>query len=128
MNIYREEILDHFKRPRNFGSTPPEATRSKGWVKAKEVNGSCGDVMEMGLRIKAGKVEEVRFEGEGCAISMAASSMLTEMIKGKKVREVEKMTGEEMIKRLGIKISLGRKKCATLGLEVCQKAVKKLRK
>jgi len=123
MDIYREEILDHFKKPRNWGLV---TTASKGWVKAKEVNGSCGDVMEMGLRVKKGRIEEVKFQGEGCAISMAAGSMLTEMIKGKKIKEVEKMSDKEMIDRLGIKISSGRKKCATLGLEVCQKLLKKL--
>ncbi len=121
MDIYREEILDHFKNPRNYGQV------KQARVKMRQSNASCGDVMEMSLKIKKGKVEEVRFQGEGCVISIAAGSMLTEMIKGKKIEEVEKISDKEMIERLGIKISSGRRKCATLGLEVCQKAIKKIK-
>jgi len=122
MDIYREEILDHFKNPRNYGQM------KQARVKVRQSNASCGDVMEMSLKIEGGRIKEVRFQGEGCAISIAAGSMLTEMVKGLKVSEVEKLEGKDMIKRLGIKISSGRKKCATLGLEVCQKAIKKTKK
>jgi len=122
MDLYREEILDHFKNPRNFGVV------KKTKLRAKETNASCGDVMEMSLRIKKGKVEEIRFQAEGCAISIAAGSMLTEMVKGEKVAEVKGLGEEEMMKRLGIKVSSGRRKCATLGLVVCQKAIRKVRK
>jgi len=120
MDIYREEILDHFKNPRNFGKS------KKGKIKVKETNASCGDVMEMSLKVKKGKVEDIKFKGEGCAISIAAASMLTEMVKGKRVSEVKKITEKDMIDRLGIKISSGRRKCATLGLVICQKSLKKL--
>jgi nitrogen fixation NifU-like protein len=122
MDLYREEILDHFKNPRNFGVV------KKAKLRAKETNASCGDVMEMSLRVKGGRINEVRFQGEGCAISIAAGSMLTEMAKGRKIKEMRELTEEEMIKRLGIKVSSGRRKCVTLGLVVCQKALKKVRK
>ena len=117
MDIYREEILDHYKNPRNFGPLPG-ATK-----KASDRNASCGDVIEIGVRIKAGKIEEIKFQGEGCAIAIASTSMLTEMVKGKTVEKVKKLTDKDMIKKLGINISLGRKKCAQLGLVVLQKAL-----
>lgn len=115
MDIYREEILDHYKHPRNFG--PVEKFK----LKAMERNSSCGDVMEMGLEIKDGVVKEVKFNGVGCAVSMAAASMLTEMVKGKKLTEVKQLTERDMYKKLGIKISLGRQKCAQLGLVTLKK-------
>lgn len=117
MDIYREEILDHYKRPRNFGPLPA------GGLKAMDRNASCGDVIEIGVKTEGGKIEEIKFQGEGCAIAMAATSMLTEMVKGKTVKKVKKLTDKDMIKKLGINISLGRKKCATLGLVVLQKAL-----
>lgn len=115
MDIYREEILDHYKRPRNFGPLPV------GGLKAMDRNASCGDVIELGLKIKNGRVAEIKFQGEGCAIAMASTSMLTEMVKGKTVKQVKKLSDKDMIKKLGINISLGRKKCAQLGLVVLQK-------
>jgi len=121
MDIYREEILDHFKNPRNHGKV------KKSSVEAEERNASCGDVIKIGLRIKKGKIEEVGFEGEGCAVSIAATSMLTEMIKGKSLDKIKEMSEEEMIKRLGIKISMGRRKCASLGLVTVKKALKESR-
>lgn len=117
MDIYREEILDHYKNPRNYGSLK-EATHQ-----ASDRNASCGDLMEMSLKVKKGRIEAVKFKGEGCAISMAAASMLTEKIKGRRVAEIELMTDKDIAKMLGVKISLTRMKCATLGLVVCQKAI-----
>lgn len=117
MDIYREEILDHYKNPRNFKSVA-EATK-----KASDRNASCGDIIEISLKIKKNQIVDIGFGGEGCAIAMASTSMLTEMVKGKTVKEVKKLTDKEMIKKLGINISLGRKKCATLGLVVLQKAL-----
>ena len=117
MDIYREEILDHYKRPRNFGPLPVSG------LKAMDRNASCGDVIEIGVKIKVGKIDDIKFQGEGCAIAMAATSMLTEMVKGKTIEQAKKLTDKDMMKKLGINISLGRKKCATLGLVVLQKAL-----
>lgn len=119
MDIYRQEILDHFKNPRNFG-TVKGATHS-----ASDRNASCGDVMEMSLIIEKGRVKAVKFKGEGCAVSMAGASMLTEKIKGKKVEEIAKMGDKDIEKMLNIKISPARKKCAGLGLLVCKKLIEK---
>ena len=122
MDIYREEILDHYKRPRNFSPTKPWRS-GVGWSVASDRNASCGDVIEIGVKIKAGKIDDIKFQGEGCAIAMAATSMLTEMVKGKTIEQAKKLTDKDMMKKLGINISLGRKKCATLGLVVLQKAL-----
>ncbi|MFH0943259.1 MAG: iron-sulfur cluster assembly scaffold protein [Candidatus Beckwithbacteria bacterium] len=117
MDIYRQEILDHFKHPRNFGEL------TKATHKAMDRNASCGDVLEMSLRVEKGKVVEVKFKGEGCAVSMAGASMLTEMIKGKKAVEIMKLGDKDIERMLKIKISPARKKCAGLGLVVCQKSL-----
>ncbi|MFH1280365.1 MAG: Fe-S cluster assembly sulfur transfer protein SufU, partial [Candidatus Beckwithbacteria bacterium] len=113
--IYREEILDHYKNPRNFGPLPV------GGLKAMDRNASCGDVIEIGVKIEKSKISEIKFQGEGCAIAMAATSMLTEMVKGKTVEQAKKLTDKDMMKKLRINISMGRRKCATLGLVVLQK-------
>ncbi len=137
MNIYREEILDHFKNPRNFGKV------IKMDEEAEERNSSCGDRIKIGVKIKKLEVTqpesgqanlkyiaEVRFEGEGCAISMAATSMLTEMVKGKTLKELKnsRFKTSNILERMGIPISSARKKCATLGLVTWQNLVKKLDK
>ena len=115
MKVYKEEILDHFKNPRNFG-------RFKKMVQVvKQRNSHCGDVVKMGVKINKGKVEEIKFEGEGCAISLASTSMLTEMIKGKNLKELTSLDEKKMLDKLGIPISSARKKCATLGLQAWQK-------
>ncbi len=119
MDIYREEILDHFKNPRNFGRVKDSS------VSYKETNASCGDRLEISLRIETGKVAEIKFEGEGCAVSIASASMLTEMVVGKSLDEVKELGDLTMEKRLGIKISSGRKKCANLGVVSLKKAIEK---
>ena len=125
MDIYREEILDHYKNPRNFypGESASWRRSGVGWKKAMDRNASCGDVIEIGIKTKQGKISEIKFTGEGCAIAMASTSMLTEMVKGKTVAQAKKLTDKDMIKKLGINISLGRRKCATLGLVVLKKLV-----
>jgi nitrogen fixation NifU-like protein len=117
MDIYRQEILEHYKNPRNFGDL-------NGFKKkAMDRNASCGDRIEMGIEVKQGRVEKIKFAGEGCAIAMASASILTEMVKGETTEQVKKIGEKEMIKKLGINISLGRKKCATLGLVVLKKLI-----
>src|SRR4030067_2287816 len=99
MNIYREEILDHYNHPRNFGDLPG-ATHT-----AREANASCGDLLEVAMVIREQTaknaftlvVADVRFKGIGCALSIATASMLTEKVKGKPVRAILKMKEEELI-------------------------------
>lgn len=120
MDLYREEILDHYKYPRNKGElTGFELVES-------DRNSSCGDSLELGIKIEKNKIVEVKFNGVGCAISLAAASMLTEMLMGKTLKQAVKITDKMMLKRLGIPISLTRQKCALLGVSVWQKLQKKL--
>ena len=122
MDLYREVILDHYKHPRNFGHLP-HATAS-----ANAYNATCGDKIIMEISVNAKKeITDVRFSGVGCAISQAAASMLTEEIKGKHVNSVMNMKAPAMIKMIGSPLTPSRIKCATLPLEVLQKAVVSLK-
>lgn len=117
MDIYREEILEHWQNPQNFG------TMDVPDVVVEQVNPLCGDEVTFFFRIKKGKIEKVSFTGSGCAISMASASMLSEAIKGKRVRELEKITGQDVLGLIGGSVAPARLKCAFLPLE----AIRKLR-
>ena len=115
--MYHENILDHFKRPHNFGEMKhPD-------VRHHEHNPLCGDTLDMFLKIKGGKVEDVSFTGKGCAISQASASMLTDAIKGKSFGEIESMQKEQMLEMLGITLSPVRLKCAMLSLDTAKNAI-----
>ncbi len=117
MDFYREEILDHYKNPRNFGELE-DATHS-----VREANASCGDLVELQLRVENGKIKDIAFKGMGCALSMAAASLLTEAIKGKSVSEVQVVDEKMMNDLLGVEVSATRKKCVMLPLRGLQKAL-----
>ena len=118
-DIYRETILDHYRHPRNYGDLPNANAH------ARDSNVLCGDVVEMQLRINANKIEEARFRGEGCAISIATASMLTEFSKGKSISEIKDLGNKELIKLLGTDPGPARIECAILGLEVMKAAINK---
>jgi nitrogen fixation NifU-like protein len=122
MDMYREIILDHYKHPRNFGHL---AHRS---AVASAYNATCGDKISMEISVNTKKeIEDIRFSGEGCAISQAAASMLTEEVKGKRVSRVMNMKAPDMIQMIGSPLTPSRIKCATLPLEVLQKAILSLK-
>ena len=81
-DLYRDVILDHNKRPRNFGALDPADARADGH------NPLCGDRLTVSLRMAGDRIEDIRFEGKGCAISTASASLMTEAVKGKSVAEV----------------------------------------
>lgn len=124
-DLYRQNILDHFKNPRNYAKmeNPDFETEAE--------NIFCGDRIGMGIKVSSrgrsafGRkiIEEIKFHGEGCAISMAAASMLTEIVKGKKIEEVKKIGKEDILKMLGTSFTPTRLKCALLPLEVLQKTL-----
>lgn len=118
-NLYREQILDHYKNPRNFGKL------KKASAGAHDNLVSCGDRLSMELLIKNDVVQEIAFEGEGCAISMASASMLTEFVKGKKVSDLQQLDKNAILDMLGIELTPTRLKCALLSLEVLHKALQK---
>jgi len=121
MNLYSEIILDYYKNPRNKEILKNPDTQ------ATEHNPSCGDSISIYLKLdKNNKVEKATFTGEGCAISQAATSMLTEELIGKTPKQIQSITPEDIYEILGVQIGPGRIKCALLGLQTAQKAVTEL--
>jgi nitrogen fixation NifU-like protein len=119
-DLYRELILDHYKNPRNHGLLDPADAKAEGQ------NPLCGDEIVITLRLDGGDVlEDVGFEGRGCAISQAATSMLTELVKGRTVAEVAAMPTDELLEELGVPLqhNPARLKCAVLGLGVLKVAL-----
>jgi len=119
-NLYRENILDHYKNPRNFGKLKnPSAS-------LKLYNSACGDEIEMQIKFqmtndKLQIIKEIKFSGQGCAVSMASASMLTEKVKGLTFQKIQNLTTKDILKMLGVSLSPSRLKCAILPLEVLQK-------
>lgn len=111
-NMYRENILDHGMNPRNKGVLEPAT------IDYEVTNPLCGDRLRLTLRVdEAHLVTDIGWEGEGCAISQAAASMLGEEILGKSLDEVRQITKDDVFEMLGIPISQNRVKCALLGLK-----------
>lgn len=117
-DMYKEIILDYYKNPRNRGvMDSPQA-------KAKDSNPLCGDIVEMQLRFSEGKVSDIKFNGDGCAISQASASMLTEMVMGKSIEEVRKLDKVVLLDNLGSpNLGAVRIKCALLPLKVMKTAL-----
>ena len=90
-DLYKENILNHFRHPKNFGDLPGANAQSR------ESNVLCGDVVEMKLKIDHGRIVDIMFRGQGCAISQASASMLTVFSKGKTLNEVTRLQRKEII-------------------------------
>ena len=117
MNLYQEEILEHYHNPQNSGSLKDPTH------KHCENNPTCGDKICVTIDVINDVINDVNFTGEGCAISIASASMITEDIKGKSVPDTLKIGSSNMTELLGIEIGMGRIKCAMLGIETIQKAL-----
>ena len=117
--MYREVILDHYKNPRGHGVLEHADAEAEGQ------NPLCGDEVTISVRFAADgeTIDEVGFDGRGCAISQAATSMLTEMVKGRKASEVAALPKEELLEEVGIPLTPIRLKCAILGLGVLKVAL-----
>jgi nitrogen fixation NifU-like protein len=116
-DLYRDYILEHYKRPRNFGELEPHD------LEAHEYNPLCGDEMGVHIRLDGDRIADLRFQGHGCAISQAAASIASEQLIGMPAEEVAQLDGEWMIDLLGIPISAARRKCALLNLKVMRAAL-----
>ena len=113
---YNKNVLEHFKNPRNMGEMKnPDAEATVG-------NPTCGDVMKIMLKIKDGKIKEIKFQTMGCAAAIASSSMLTELAKGKTLEEAKRITNKDVAEALGqlppIKIH-----CSNLAADALKKAI-----
>jgi nitrogen fixation NifU-like protein len=117
MDIYADNILDHFKNPRHLG------TLSGPTISLDDANPLCGDKLALDLLIEDNRVKDITFSGSGCAISQAAMSMLTEEAYTKTLDDVEKISKEQIYQLLGVPISPARVKCALLGYTLLKKAI-----
>ena len=119
--LYREVILDHYKNPRGHGVMEDADADAEG------MNPLCGDEVTIYVRFgeDADTIDEVKFAGRGCAISQAATSMLTEMVQGKKASEVAELDKDELLEEIGIPLTPIRLKCAMLGLTTLKVALHK---
>jgi nitrogen fixation NifU-like protein len=115
--LYREVILDHYKNPRGHGVIEPADAEAEG------MNPLCGDEVAISVSFDGDRIDDVRFQGRGCAISQAATSMLMEMVKGRTATEVAEMSREELLEEVGIPLTPIRLKCALLGLGVLKVAL-----
>jgi nitrogen fixation protein NifU and related proteins len=120
-NLYREQILDHYKNPRGHGALEDADARAEG------MNPLCGDEVTIAVAFAddGDTIRDVAFEGRGCAISQAATSMLMEMVKGRRASEVATMPKDELLDEIGIPLTPIRLKCAILGLGVLKVALHK---
>jgi len=120
-DLYRDLILDHWKNPHNFGKL------KKPTIEIKEANPLCGDDIELQIVVKKEKITDVKFSGEGCALSQAGASILTDILKGKSLSQVKRITEEKFLKILGIRPNPARLKCALLSFSALQKALKQVK-
>ena len=114
--LYREYIIDHYKNPRNFGELEPRD------AEFFDYNPICGDEMGVHIRLEGDQVADLRFHGQGCAISQAAASISSEELIGMSLEEIERLGADWVIEQLGIEISPTRRKCALLSLKVMRGA------
>lgn len=112
-DIYREIILDHYRNPRNKGKL------ALADVSVHDSNPLCGDEIDIHLKIESNTVQEIKFEGRGCAISQASASMLTEMVMGKNLEYLKDLKKEDILENIGLtNLGPARIKCALLSLKV----------
>ena len=115
--IYKENIIDHYKHPRNKKELENATHKENG------INPMCGDHITIYLIIKDNKIEEITFTGDGCAISQASVSLLTDELVGKDLDFAKKLIDKDIYDLLGIPISHTRTKCALLSIKTVQKAI-----
>ncbi|MEK7584663.1 MAG: iron-sulfur cluster assembly scaffold protein [Patescibacteria group bacterium] len=117
--VYRQNIIDHYRNPRNFG------VLKKPTHKAGYANVSCGDQVQFQATIVKGKIKDIAFTGTGCALSVAGASLISEYAKGRSLSSLKKFTLKDLEKLLKIPISGAREGCAMLGLSTLQQLSKK---
>lgn len=117
MDFYRQKILDHYRAPRNFGKLRGATHR------AQRSNPLCGDEVEIAVKVVRGIIRQIKFTGRGCAISMAATSLLTEAVLGQRVTKIRALKPDNTLDLLGTPIAPARHSCALLGYEALHDAL-----
>jgi nitrogen fixation NifU-like protein len=120
MDVYAENILDHYRHPRNSG------TLNDGTVHVREENASCGDDIELDIKVEDDHIKAVAWKGKGCAISQAAMSLLSEELTDMSVTDAKTLAPEYVHKLLGVPVGARREKCAMLGLMAVRNALGKI--
>lgn len=115
--LYKEELLEHYRHPRNYGELSGASTASQS------LNPSCGDQVAMYVKADGGRLTEISFTGKGCVISQAAASMLTEKVKGQLLQDIMAIDTTAMLNLVGIPLGPTRLRCALLSLEALQQAI-----
>ncbi|HEY2327626.1 MAG TPA: SUF system NifU family Fe-S cluster assembly protein [Gaiellaceae bacterium] len=117
--MYREVILDHYKNPHGHGLIEHADAQAEG------MNPLCGDEVTISVKFAADgeTIDSIGFEGRGCAISQAATSMLTDLVKGRKASDIAALPKEDLLEEIGIPLTPVRIKCAILGLGVLKVAL-----
>ncbi len=118
--LYREIILEHWKNPQNWGEV------SNADFEISDYSPLCGDKIKITGKIKNGKVEDLKFTAEGCAISVASGSILTEELKDMNIEEIKNISQEDFLNLLEIDLTTSRIKCGLLPYSALQKAIKQL--
>ncbi len=117
-DLYREQIIDHYKNPRMRGTLEPHD------YSYSDDNPVCGDHLRIDLRVdETGRITEAAFDGEGCAISQASADLLVESVVGKTLEEVKQLSKDDVLELLGIELGPVRLKCALLSLKVLKAGV-----
>lgn len=116
-NIYREELLEIYRSPLHRGRMlDPTAEYTK-------VNSFCGDRVTVQLKVRADRIEDIKYMGEACAVSIIASSLLADHLIGKTIREALEFSRDDLLSLVGVNLTTSRVKCATLLLEALHEAL-----
>ncbi|MBT7553193.1 iron-sulfur cluster assembly scaffold protein [bacterium] len=117
MDIYAQNVMDHYKCPRNRGQL------NKPTMSGQQSNRSCGDTITVDLEVKDDKVKAVKFRGQGCAISVAAMSMISEKMIDKSIGQVLSWKHKDVLELLGVEVGRRRFKCVVLGILTVQNII-----
>jgi nitrogen fixation protein NifU and related proteins len=117
MDLYKEEVMDHYEHPRNQGELSGDHVHTD-----RDSNASCGDMVQYYLKIEDGKIVEAKWKGIGCAITTASASKLSEYLQGQSLQDLQKMSDEELLEKgVGFDVNPGRIKCLMLPIKVVRK-------
>lgn len=117
MNMYQQQILDEYHNPRNTGEleNPTHQTKAE--------NDHCGDYITVYLKVEDNMIQDVSYQAEGCSISIASASLLSEKIKGLSLNQLNELSDQDVLELMGIELTTARLKCALLPLQAFQKAI-----